>query len=382
MYAGEAPAITSVYWSKPTGQRAGTPLLVALHGRGSDERSFGDLAAYLPQGPTVAALRAPIPEANGFAWFTNRGIGRPAQESINAVGSAILSWLEENAVGHTAVQVLGFSGGTAMAGSLVLREPARFDAAVLLSGTLPLDAGQPMEPGRLAGMPVFWANDPADAVIPQDLVQASQTWLREESGAVLDERHYPGLGHAISQTELADVNDFLSSVMPEPTAPRPIPVQARYLSPAELPLREGEAPDVTGVNPQQQTSQISPRELQEELYRRALELPSVLPSASQISVPGSRAWRLPTHVLTTDPARTIIGSEFAHLHPDYDGSLHMTLPPSWAQAAVEGGWATYHPWSGTRLSAGMVMVYGPRDVDELDVVWALLEKSHGYATGG
>ena len=100
-----------------------------------------------------------------------------------------------------------------MAAGLLLVNPERFAGAVLLSGTLPWDAGFDLTPGRLAGVPVFWANDPADPVIPRDLVARSEAWLGADSGAILVERHYPGTGHGLSEQELADVSDFLTNVL-------------------------------------------------------------------------------------------------------------------------------------------------------------------------
>jgi predicted esterase len=52
------------------------PLVVLLHGRGSNEADIVGLADHLPTGPTYAAVRAPIAEGGGYAWFANRGIGR------------------------------------------------------------------------------------------------------------------------------------------------------------------------------------------------------------------------------------------------------------------------------------------------------------------
>jgi phospholipase/carboxylesterase len=73
--------------------------------------------------------------------------------------------------------------------------------------------------------------------------------------------------------------------------------------------------------------------------------------------------------------------EFAHLHPTYDGSLHVALPPAQAADAIGKGWALAHPLAGVRLTPGMVLVYGPRDEAELDTVAAIIETSHAYAQG-
>jgi phospholipase/carboxylesterase len=206
-----SPAIDHVAWSRPEAERPGAPLVVALHGRGADESSMTALAPFLPADLTIAAPRGPLAVDGGWTWFANRGIGRPIEESIAATAAALFSWLDDVAVHHTSVTILGFSGGTAMAGGLVLLEPKRFASAVLLSGTLPWDAGFDTSAGRLTGLPLFWGFDAADPVIPRDLVDRSEQWLRAESGAVLTERDYPGMGHGISAEELADVSAFLEA---------------------------------------------------------------------------------------------------------------------------------------------------------------------------
>ncbi|QIQ06313.1 alpha/beta hydrolase [Streptomyces liangshanensis] len=206
-----------VRWSRAEGERAGTPLLLALHGRGSDERAFSGIAPYLPEGLTIAFVRAPIAEGGGYAWFTNRGIGRPVAESIADSAAQVLDWLDTVADRHTSVSVLGFSGGMAMAGGLLFTQPERFSSAVLLSGTLPWDAGLPAGPGRLAGVRVLWGRDEADTVIPADLVARTGRWLREESGADLAERVYPALGHALGEGELHDIHTFLAETGDRPS---------------------------------------------------------------------------------------------------------------------------------------------------------------------
>src|SRR5262245_31608364 len=63
---------------------AAAPLVVLLHGRGSRETDIIDLAEALPPELGYAAVRAPLAEGPGFAWFANRGIGRPVPESLRA----------------------------------------------------------------------------------------------------------------------------------------------------------------------------------------------------------------------------------------------------------------------------------------------------------
>jgi hypothetical protein len=45
------------------------------------------------------------------------------------------------------------------------------------------------------------------------------------------------------------------------------------------------------------------------------------------------------------------------------------------------GWAVAHPLAGVRVSPGMVLVYGPRDAAEVEIVAGIAAASHQYATG-
>ena len=74
-------------------------------------------------------------------------------------------------------------------------------------------------------------------------------------------------------------------------------------------------------------------------------------------------------------------AEFAHLHPSYDGSLHVVLPPELASDVAARGWGRPHMWAGTRLSPGFTLVHGPRDEDELATVLGIMAASHAYDTG-
>lgn len=197
------------------------PLVVLLHGRGSSERDIIGLADHLPPGPAYAAVRAPIAEDRGYAWFANRGIGRPVAESLAATLAWFRRWLDSAAAEDRPVVLVGFSGGAAFAGGLVLDDPARFAGAAVLYGTLPFDAGVPVEPARLAGVPVLVQQGDDDHVIPRELLDRTWDYVRGESGADAVARRYPG-GHGLTAPALADLAAWLGDLSPvgQVTAPR------------------------------------------------------------------------------------------------------------------------------------------------------------------
>jgi hypothetical protein len=150
----------------------------------------------------------------------------------------------------------------------------------------------------------------------------------------------------------------------------------------ELPPRAGPRPHTTPRNPHTQLDQNAPPGLQEQLFDRAKELPDVIFAPSMISVPGARAFVLSDETAAGPPEAFMIGREFAHLHPAADGSLHMMLPPDLARTVEEQGWGEQHPVARMGvIPPTAMMVYGPRDDEELETVWQILRASHAFAIG-
>lgn len=150
-----------------------------------------------------------------------------------------------------------------------------------------------------------------------------------------------------------------------------------------FPRREGTKPETTNAEPHQQVTQHGDARLWDELRHRCFtQLPGVVPVDSKISIPGATALWL-ENPPTTGPADAfIIEREFAHLHPHPDASLHLHLPLEIAVFAIAGGWAEPHTvvWLGLAMP-GAVMVYAPRDDEELEVVWHLIQESYRFAIG-
>jgi phospholipase/carboxylesterase len=360
------------------------PLVVLLHGRGSNERDIIGLADHLPAGPAYAAVRAPIAEGGGYAWFANRGIGRPVAGSLADTMSWFRTWLDGVAPEGRPVVLVGFSGGAAFAGGLLLSDPSRFAGAAILYGTLPFDAGVPVTPARLAGVPVFVAQGDADTVIPRELLDRTWQYLTGESGAAAYARRDPG-GHGLTMETMAELGGWIAERLQFLLLRGPIvegPEEWPTLPGGRLPQRVGARPQVSWTIPQQQESETSPTDIQEQLFARIAGLPGVSSRQSAISVPGARGFMVQReHGAPLDAFLVPRAGEFAHLHPRYDGSLHLALPLALAADVIAKGWAVAHPLAGVRLARGMVMVYGPRDAAELDSVAAIVGASHAYATG-
>ena len=191
------------------GQQDGErPLVVLLHGRGSNETDIVALADHLPDDLDYAAVRAPIAEGGGYAWFANRGIGRPVAESLEETMAWFRSWLDEVAPAGRPVVLVGFSGGAAFAGGLILDDPSRHAGAAILFGTLPFDAGVPTAPDRLSGLPVLVVHGDADNVIPCELLERTWTYFHDDAGSTTTGVRDPG-GHGLSAAAIAELDRWL-----------------------------------------------------------------------------------------------------------------------------------------------------------------------------
>ncbi len=147
-----------------------------------------------------------------------------------------------------------------------------------------------------------------------------------------------------------------------------------------FPMRETPRPETTNGVPHVQIDVQAIPELSEEMLRQVAEFPGVVLGATRVSLPGAVGFQLVSDVSIAQPQAIVGGREFAHLHPD--GSLHASLHPDTARAAIDAGWAVAHPWADQRAGwEGFVMIYTPTTEAELDVVLQLVRGSYTFITG-
>jgi phospholipase/carboxylesterase len=149
---------------------------------------------------------------------------------------------------------------------------------------------------------------------------------------------------------------------------------------SSFPMRETPRSETTHGVPHVQIDVQAIPELSEEMLRQVAEFPGVVLGATRVSLPGAVGLQLAGDVFIAQPQAILGGREFAHLHPD--GSLHASLLPDTAQAAIDAGWAVAHPWADQRAGwEGSVMIHTPITEAELDVVLQLVRGSYTFITG-
>lgn len=160
----------------------------------------------LPLEPVIASVRAPLRAGPGYTWFPPDDASSGERfDSIAAATAGLLDWLDSTV--SAGVGLLGFSQGGAMSLEMLRERPDRFDYVAPLSGfVFPSEhAGD----ARLAERrpPVFWGRGTNDEVIPSSLIEHTQQWLPQHS--TLTAGIYEGLGHGVSDGELAELSAFI-----------------------------------------------------------------------------------------------------------------------------------------------------------------------------
>ena len=192
------------------------PLLVLIHGYGSNEEDLMGLAPYLDGRLRIVSVRAPLQLGQGgYSWFsldiTPAGLTACSDEAIASRRrlTALVTRLQERyAADGSATYLLGFSQGATIAVSAGLVDVTGSAGVVSLSGvSLPelMPEREPVE--ALRGKPLLMTHGLADPVVP---IEAGRAFHRQLQSLPLDlvYREYD-MGHEINRECLADLAAWL-----------------------------------------------------------------------------------------------------------------------------------------------------------------------------
>jgi len=153
-------------------EAAGEPAgaLVLLHGRGADEHDLYPLLDLLDPDRRLLGVTPGGPlhlPPGGRHWYALGGIPTPDPTTFHATVPKLVSFLDSLEVPSERIVLGGFSQGAVMSWALALGPDRPRPAAVIaMSGFLPRVDGWPLDPARLAGVPVAVAHGSLDPVIP------------------------------------------------------------------------------------------------------------------------------------------------------------------------------------------------------------------------
>jgi phospholipase/carboxylesterase len=198
----------------PAGEKP--PLLILLHGVGSNEEDLFSLVPYLDERFRIVSARAPHRLGPGqFGWyhvvFRPNGIDRDVGEAERS-REQIATFIGEAAQAYGAdprrVYLMGFSQGAIMSVAVMLTHPELLAGVVAMSGMLPHEVlPRQASPERLKDFPVMVVHGTFDDVLP---IQEGRALQKHLAGlpVKLDYREY-SMAHQISDESLDDVCGWL-----------------------------------------------------------------------------------------------------------------------------------------------------------------------------
>ena len=126
-----------------------------------------------------------------------------------ATVGALVEHVQGQGIAADKIVLAGFSQGACLAAEFAARHAQRWGGLLVFSGGL---IGQQIDPARysgdFAGTPVFIGCDAQDFHIPLARVQETTAQLRTQ-GAAVTERIYQGMGHTISDDEIAEAKKVM-----------------------------------------------------------------------------------------------------------------------------------------------------------------------------
>ena len=195
------------------------PLLLLLHGYGSNEEDLFSFASELPHEYLIVSARAPIPmQPYGNAWyainfdadenkFTNT---EQAIASRDLIADFIDEIHQHYSTHPQKVTLIGFSQGAILSYAVALSYPEKVNRVVALSGYLNKEIlKEDYLKNDLSQLKVFISHGNVDQVIPVEWAQKAPGIL-QNIGIQPIYKEYPA-GHGIHPQNFKDFLNFLSN---------------------------------------------------------------------------------------------------------------------------------------------------------------------------
>lgn len=196
----------------------GDPVLILLHGRGSDMGDLQGLASVLPPRGTLVTPQAPHSGwpwgyGPGWAWYRYLGQGRvdrvPMDQSLEALENFMEGLSEILGFRPGPLVLGGFSQGGTTSLAYALTHPGTVAGVVNLSGFLVNRESFPEPLDPLRDTPLFWAHGTEDPAVPFPLAVEGRRRLRQADIPV-ESWDYP-IGHWVSPQEMEDLKKWLEA---------------------------------------------------------------------------------------------------------------------------------------------------------------------------
>lgn len=195
------------------------PVIILLHGYGSDEHDLFSFAGELPKKYTIIALKAPIAlQPYGNAWYNiyfNNTDGKfsddeQAIESRELILKCIDEIIDVYKIDENNITLLGFSQGTILSFSVALSAPEKIKNVIGLSGYVNegiLKEGY--QNNDFSNLNVYSSHGSVDQVIPVEWARKTEPFLKNLN---IDSKYseFP-VGHGVHPQNFYELKEWLEN---------------------------------------------------------------------------------------------------------------------------------------------------------------------------
>jgi phospholipase/carboxylesterase len=193
------------------------PLLLLLHGYGSNEADLFSFATELPEEYYIISARAPYDLQYGsYAWYAinfdadqNKfSDNDQARISRDAIAYFIDELVTKYPIDINDVNLVGFSQGSILSYAVALSYPEKINKIVAMSGYLNLEiVADDYLKNNLNTLKIFASHGTVDQVIPIDWARKTPGIL-EKLGVATTYKEYP-VGHGVAPQNFHDFKNWL-----------------------------------------------------------------------------------------------------------------------------------------------------------------------------
>jgi predicted esterase len=183
--------------------RPGATTMIALHGRGRSPADILDVWMSIGRDD----LTCLAPAADGGTWYPARFLESLARNeprlgfALERV-EALVRELVGQGIEREHIVLMGFSQGACIVSEYALRNPARYGALLIFTGSAIGPEGTPwVVNGSFDGTPALLGGSAQDSQVPLARMQQTAGLLRAH-GADVTELYYSGEGHYVSGDEI------------------------------------------------------------------------------------------------------------------------------------------------------------------------------------
>lgn len=193
------------------------PILILLHGYGSNEEDLFSFASELPEEYYIISVRAPYDMMYGsYAWYAinfdadeNKFSDiNQAQQSRDLIANLIDELIENYPIDSKKVTLIGFSQGCILSYAVALSYPEKVQRVIAMSGYFNAEiAVEGFAQNDFSNLKIFASHGSVDQVVPVDWARKAAPAL-QQLGIDIVYKEYP-VGHGVAPQNFFDFRNWL-----------------------------------------------------------------------------------------------------------------------------------------------------------------------------